>query len=312
MPATTTCRLGVFPTVSARRRCCVQPCAGTFLRANGRRRTRSATRPSDRSREYHAASRCDCTNLSRSRGGEQIHTALADPSLQRLSATRNTRLRASLRCGARSRMDRAARAGDASHPSHPPEVDSVFQLASSPKDQSERTYARDASGRSGGGRRPARKKRRAKLSRLKEETERRRHHRVAEQHAWLSRALEGRSRSASPFRRAVFIIPGPTNASPSGDPRWEPGAGSPLAGFCPRGGPKGPSLPEQPLSGLRVRSTRAAKPGLGVRSRIPRRTTNSSSGCRRGRCSSGGWRGYFRSGAAGTGLPWGSRRPPSW
>jgi hypothetical protein len=27
------------------------------------------------------------------------------------------------------------------------------------------------------------------------------------------------------------------------DPRWEPGAGNPLAGFCPGGGPKGPSLP---------------------------------------------------------------------
>ena len=43
-------------------------------------------------------------------------------------------------------------------------------------------------------RRTSRKKRRAKLSRLKEETERRRHHRVAEQHAWLSRALEGHYR----------------------------------------------------------------------------------------------------------------------
>ncbi len=29
------------------------------------------------------------------------------------------------------------------------------------------------------------------------------------------------------------------------DPRWEPGAGNPLAGFCPGGGPKGPSLPGQ-------------------------------------------------------------------
>jgi hypothetical protein len=28
------------------------------------------------------------------------------------------------------------------------------------------------------------------------------------------------------------------------DPRWEPGAGNPLAGFCPGGGPNGPSLPE--------------------------------------------------------------------
>jgi len=29
------------------------------------------------------------------------------------------------------------------------------------------------------------------------------------------------------------------------DPRWEPGAGNPLAGFCPGGGSKGPSLPER-------------------------------------------------------------------
>ena len=43
-------------------------------------------------------------------------------------------------------------------------------------------------------RRTSRKKRRAKLARLKEETERRRHHRVAEQHAWLSRVLEGHYR----------------------------------------------------------------------------------------------------------------------
>jgi len=27
------------------------------------------------------------------------------------------------------------------------------------------------------------------------------------------------------------------------DPRWEPGAGNPLAGICPGGGPQGPSLP---------------------------------------------------------------------
>jgi hypothetical protein len=31
--------------------------------------------------------------------------------------------------------------------------------------------------------------------------------------------------------------------APSVAPRWEPGAGNPLAGFCPGGGPKGPSLP---------------------------------------------------------------------
>jgi len=61
-------------------------------------------------------------------------------------------------------------------------------------------------------RRTSRKKRRAKLARLKEETERRRHHRVAEQHAWLSRVLEGHYRyygvptnyrSLKQFQRAV-------------------------------------------------------------------------------------------------------------
>lgn len=61
-------------------------------------------------------------------------------------------------------------------------------------------------------RRTSRKKRRAKLARLKEETDRRRHHRVTEQHAWLSRVLEGHYRyygvptnyhSLAQFQRAV-------------------------------------------------------------------------------------------------------------
>lgn len=43
-------------------------------------------------------------------------------------------------------------------------------------------------------RRTSRKKRRAKLAQLKEEIERHRHHPVAEQHAWLSRILEGHNR----------------------------------------------------------------------------------------------------------------------
>jgi group II intron reverse transcriptase/maturase len=43
-------------------------------------------------------------------------------------------------------------------------------------------------------RQTSRKKRRAKLARLKEETERRRHHRVAEQHAWMSIVLQGHYR----------------------------------------------------------------------------------------------------------------------
>jgi len=64
-------------------------------------------------------------------------------------------------------------------------------------------------------RRTSRKKRRAKLARLKEETERRRHHRVTEQHAWLSRVLEGHYRyygvptnyrALATFRREVAWI----------------------------------------------------------------------------------------------------------
>lgn len=43
-------------------------------------------------------------------------------------------------------------------------------------------------------RRTSRKKRRAKLASLKEECRRRRHHRVAEQHAWMSQVLEGHYR----------------------------------------------------------------------------------------------------------------------
>lgn len=43
-------------------------------------------------------------------------------------------------------------------------------------------------------RRSSRKKRRAKLARLKEEVRRRRHHRVGEQHAWLSQVLHGHYR----------------------------------------------------------------------------------------------------------------------
>jgi group II intron reverse transcriptase/maturase len=61
-------------------------------------------------------------------------------------------------------------------------------------------------------RQTSRKKRRAKLARLKEEIERRRHHRVAEQHAWLSLVLNGHyryyavptnSRALKQFRDAV-------------------------------------------------------------------------------------------------------------
>lgn len=43
-------------------------------------------------------------------------------------------------------------------------------------------------------RRTSRKKRRAKLARLKDEIRRRRHHRVAEQHAWLKSVLDGHYR----------------------------------------------------------------------------------------------------------------------
>lgn len=62
-------------------------------------------------------------------------------------------------------------------------------------------------------RQTSRKKRRAKLDRIKEEVERRRHHRVAEQHAWLSLVLNGHyryyavptnSRALKQFRDAVI------------------------------------------------------------------------------------------------------------
>jgi retron-type reverse transcriptase len=46
-----------------------------------------------------------------------------------------------------------------------------------------------------------------------------------------------------PFRHLKSFTHGPPNVSLPVDPRWEPGAGNPLAGFCPGGGPKGPSLP---------------------------------------------------------------------
>ena len=51
--------------------------------------------------------------------------------------------------------------------------------------------------------------------------------------------------SASRSRCPTSTILGPARGSLSVDPRWEPGAGNPLAGFCPGGGPKGPSLPGQ-------------------------------------------------------------------
>ena len=52
--------------------------------------------------------------------------------------------------------------------------------------------------------------------------------------------------SGSLFRFPRSTIPGLPCARASVDPRWEPGAGNPLAGFCPGGGPKGPSLPGPP------------------------------------------------------------------
>lgn len=64
-------------------------------------------------------------------------------------------------------------------------------------------------------RRTSRKKRRAKLARIKEETEKRRHHRAADQHRWLSRVLEGHYRyygvptnysAMAQFRRSVQLL----------------------------------------------------------------------------------------------------------
>jgi hypothetical protein len=62
-----------------------------------------------------------------------------------------------------------------------------------------------------------------------------------------SRCVRNSSNDSS-FRYLVSFIRGPPKGSHSVDPKWEPGAGNPLAGFCPGGGPKGPSLP-----GLRAR-----------------------------------------------------------
>ena len=49
------------------------------------------------------------------------------------------------------------------------------------------------------------------------------------------------------------------------DPRWEPGAGNPLAGICPGGGPQGPSLPGRRRgvrrSGARCTGARGASGG---------------------------------------------------
>ncbi len=57
------------------------------------------------------------------------------------------------------------------------------------------------------------------------------HHRAAP--SWTDAAV----RAATGSRQPPY----------ASDPRWEPGAGNPLAGFCPGGGPKGPSLPERPV-----------------------------------------------------------------
>ena len=55
------------------------------------------------------------------------------------------------------------------------------------------------------------------------------------------------------------------------DPRWEPGAGNLHAGFCPGGGPKGPSLP-----GRRVfrRATPARRPSVETRGSSARASRN--------------------------------------
>ena len=64
-----------------------------------------------------------------------------------------------------------------------------------------------------------------------------------------ARALEPRADASLRASLPTSASPHPSSlayrhASLSVDPRWEPGAGNPLAGFCPGGGPKGPSLPE--------------------------------------------------------------------
>jgi hypothetical protein len=59
---------------------------------------------------------------------------------------------------------------------------------------------------------------------------------------WDQRVEKGRTASGGRDPRGITTL-GLPSARCSVDPRWEPGAGNPLAGFCPGGGPKGPSLP---------------------------------------------------------------------
>jgi len=78
-------------------------------------------------------------------------------------------------------------------------------------------------------RRTSRKKRRAKLARIKEECDRRRHHRVVEQHRWLSSVLTGHyryygvptnHRALSQFRYRVWYIWHRALAGRSQRARW--------------------------------------------------------------------------------------------
>nr|AYM54369.1 hypothetical protein [Sorangium cellulosum] len=59
-----------------------------------------------------------------------------------------------------------------------------------------------------------------------------------------------------------------STASQSADPRWEPGAGNPLAGFCPGGGPDGPKVGQSwavptGTRGRQERSEERARRGVG-------------------------------------------------
>src|SRR5205085_12408390 len=83
---------------------------------------------------------------------------------------------------------------------------------------------------------------------------------VASEHAGTTSATQPSS-VAFHFRFPASFTPGLRHASLSVDPRWEPGAGNPLAGLCPGGGPKGPSLPE-PLPPASLARRRRGEPSI--------------------------------------------------
>ena len=86
----------------------------------------------------------------------------------------------------------------------------------------------------------SRKKRQAKLAAISKELRRR--------------------RNAFRFPSPRSVTRGRRNALVPVDPRWEPGAGNPLAGFCPGGPPKGGSLPGPALLTITKKPPPRTKP----------------------------------------------------